>query len=144
MAIVWVNYIDQWWCGCVRPRGSYGPKSWIPCDFFMTEGSAFMIIFVDYVYKQGCGCVRLGMWYRPKRGNYLKVYPWFWLMHWLSFGWRLERNEDVFVSSQLEATDPKGGIPCIKIFMTMFDSFMIIWVKYGELQVHTLDVVRMK
>ena len=65
-------------------------------------------------------------------------------MNLLSFGWMMDINKDVFVSSQGTATTPKGLISCKILFTNMFDALMIIWVKYREQWGHTLVVQKIK
>ena len=86
----------QLWRGCFRTRGSYDHKVGIPHNFcFMTKVNALKIIWLNYGDQWGRRHVILSGRYE-KKGEYLE------------FWGRIETNEDVIVSSQGEATDPKG------------------------------------
>ena len=52
------------------------------------------------------------------------------LMHWISFGWMIEINKVLVVSSQVSAMSPNGESHAI-FFMTGVNVLTVILVKYG-------------
>ena len=91
---IWVKDGSWWGHGCVNPRGSYGPRLWIPCKLlFMILINALMINWVKYGSCWRRGCIRPRDSYGSK---------------WESLAKKLE-----FWSIILAKDESKGGNGCV-------------------------------